>query len=254
MEYLADILQLLFQKIPRGIFEPFAVGAVLGGIFSLLFVGKRNFYFFFCWGTVLFMLMWRVAIRVDSSRYVSILIYPAVILTAYVCFGIGSQLKKRTGISRKFCRILPLLILSGVALGCLGQAFHKDPYENHREDVYAVIREQLKNYPEVEVLVSNGDARRVRYYTGAVVKDIPDVTAMVLQREVRKLKSADTVFLFDVIEPAHAPMLTKKELGLPESAEWERIYSSYTNRKERRKHNVYRCRLGEKTKAFEKKD
>ena len=137
----------------------------------------------------------------------------------------------------------PLLIVGGIVLGCLGKTFHRDPYEYHREGAYSVIREQLKEHDRIQVLVSNGEARRTKYYTGAVTRDIPDATAKVLQQEVRKFKSADTVLLLDVIESARSPMLTKKELGVPEDAEWERIYSSYTNRKERRKHNVYRYRV-----------
>lgn len=238
-----EILELLFQKIPRGIFEPFAIGAVAGGIFSILFCRKYRYFFFFFWGAVLFMLVWRVVILMNSSRYVSILIYPAVILTVYACFEAGRQLKKRTRIPRTFCHMLPLLILSGIALGCLGKTFHWDPYEYHREGAYLTIREQMKKYDKIQVLVSNGDARRTKYYTGAVTRDIPDATAKVLQQEVCKFKSADTVLLLDVIESANAPVLTKKELGVPEKAEWERIYSSYTNRKERRKHNIYRYRF-----------
>lgn len=243
MELLADIFELLFQKIPRGIFEPFAIGAVVGGFFSLLFSRRYKYFFFFFWGAILFMLAWRLAILIISSRYTSFLIYPAVILTVYACFEAGRQLKKRTRISRTFCRLLPLLILSGIALGCLGKTFHWDPYEYHREGAYLTIREQMKKYDKIQVLVSNGDARRTKYYTGAVTRDIPDATTKVLQQEVRNFKSADTVLLLDVIESAAAPMLTKEELGVPESAEWERIYSSYTNRKERRKHNIYRYRI-----------
>lgn len=245
MELLADIMELVFQKIPRGLFEPFAIGAVIGGIFSLLFGRRRRYFFFFFWGAVLFMLAWRIAILIVSSRYVSFLIYPAVILTVYACFEAGKQLRKRTRISRTFCRMLPLLMLVGLVLGCLGKAFHRDPYEDHRAGAYAVIREQLKLHDRVEVLVSNGDAGRVKYYTGAAVRDIPDVTTKVFQQEVGKFKSVDSLLLLDVIEPAHAPMLTKEELGVPAEAEWKRIYSSYTNRKERRKHNVYLYRYRE---------
>ena len=243
MELLTDILELLFQKIPRGIFEPCAVGAVIGGIFSLLFARRYSYRFFVFWLAVLFMLAWRVVFLIISSRYASILIFPAVILTAYASYEIGRQLKKRTRLSRKICRTLPLLILAGIVLGGLGQTFYKDPYEYHREEAHAVIREELKKHDKVQVLVSNGEARRTKYYTGAVTRDIPDVTEQVLKQEVRKFKSADTVLLLDVIESARSPMLTKKELGVPESAEWERIYSSYTNRKEKRKHNIYRYRM-----------
>ena len=243
MEILTNILVLLFQKIPRGIFEPFAVGALIGGIFSLVFTRKYKFIFYFLWGAVLFMLTWRVVILIVSSRYASILIFPAVILTAYASFEIGRQLKTRTHLSRKFCRILPLLILGGIVLGCLGQAFHINPYEYHREEAYAVIREELKKYDDVQVLVSNGEARRVRYYTGAVTRDIPDVTEKVLCQQLNKFKSAAPILLFDVVESAKAPLLMQEELGVPNVVEWKRIYSSYTNRKERRKHNIYRCRL-----------
>lgn len=243
MDLLADILELVFQKIPRGIFEPFAIGAVAGGVFSVLFSRRYRYFFFFFWSAILFMLAWRLAVVIVSSRYTSFLIYPAVILTAYACFEAGKQLKKRTRLSRRFCRILPLLIVGGIVLGCQGKTFHRDPYEYHREGAYSVIREQLKEHDRIQVLVSNGEARRTKYYTGAVTRDIPDATAKVLQQEVRKFKSANTVLLLDVIEPADAPVLTKKELGVPEDAEWERIYSSYTNRKERRKHNVYRYRV-----------
>lgn len=243
MELLMEILELLFQKIPRGIFEPFAIGAVAGGIFSILFCRKYRYFFFFFWGAVLFMLVWRVVILMNSSRYVSILIYPAVILTVYACFEAGKQLKKRTQIPRTFYRMLSLLILGGIVLGCLGKTFHRDPYEYHREGAYSVICEQLKEYDKVQVLVSNGEARRTKYYTGAATRDIPDVTAKVLQQEVRKFKSVDTVLLLDVIESADAPTLTKEELGVSNVVEWERIYSSYTNRKEKRKHNIYRCKF-----------
>lgn len=243
MENLAEMLGLLFQKIPRGIFEPFAIGAVVGGLFSILFYRRNRYFFFFFWGAILFMLAWRLAMVIVSSRYASFLIYPAVLLTTYACFEAGKQLKKRTQLPRRFCRILPLLILGGIVLGCLGKTFHQDPYEYHRAGAHSAIREQMKKYDKILVLVSNGEAQRTKYYTGALTRNIPDVTEKVLQQEVRKFKSADTVLLLDVIEPADAPMLTKKELGVPESAEWERIYSSFTNRKERRKHNIYRYRF-----------
>lgn len=241
MEHLVNILLLLFQKIPRGLFEPFAIGAVTGGLFSLLFPRKHRYFFWFFWFSILCMLTWRLAILIISSRYASILIYPSVMLTAYACFEAGRVVNERKWIHTQLCRWLPYVILGGIILGCLGKALMVNSYEYHREEAYAVIRKELKN-EEALVLVSNGEEARVKYYTGATTHRIYDATNPMLKSLVQKFKNHDTLILFDVIEPANTPMMSKKELGVPDAVEWERIYSSYTNRKEKRKHNIYRYR------------
>ena len=241
MEHLVNILLLLFQKIPRGLFEPFAIGAVIGGVCSLLFPRKHGYCFWFFWFSILYMLTWRLLIMIASSRYTSILIYPSVILTAYACFNAGRLVRERKWFRPQNCHWLPYAILGGIILGCLGKALMVKPYEYHREEAYAVIRKELKN-EDALVLVSNGEEARVKYYTGATTHRMYDATNPMLKSLVQKFKNHDTLILFDVIEPANTPMLTKKELGVSDAVEWERIYSSYTNRTERRKHNIYRYR------------
>ena len=71
---------VFFRLIPRILFEPVAVAAVLGIITALIYSWKkRNNLFWFVACSVVFMIGWRLVIHIISSRYASILIYPAII-------------------------------------------------------------------------------------------------------------------------------------------------------------------------------
>ena len=123
------MLKILLQSIPGILFEPIAVGAVLGLITAaILLWKKRPVLYWVVAFSLLFMLGWRLAIQIISGRYASILIFPAIIATAYFIFKMEVLTRFIPKFPEWLRKYLPYLTVIGIAIGGVGQLCHYNAY------------------------------------------------------------------------------------------------------------------------------
>lgn len=241
------MLKILLQSIPGILFEPIAVGAVLGLITAAIFLWKKRPVLYWVVAfSLLFMLGWRLAIQIISGRYASILIFPAIIATAYFIF----KMEMLTAYIPKFPewlrKWLPYLTVIGIAIGGVGQLCHYNAYADRILKIAELIKSDAKQYKSSCILTS--EDRRLRYYTGLPANSIymTNVSPNSLQKEIAAVlkKGPD--------QPAEIcyivlPMSSKLPVDhyfqqVPEHIRKELVLLGefYHNRKKRRMTRVYR--------------
>ena len=179
------MLKILLHSIPGILFEPIAVGAVLGLITAaILLWKKRPVLYWVVAFSLLFMLGWRLAIQIISGRYAAILIFPATIATAYFIFKmdwLAGFIPKFPEWLRKW---LPYLTVIGIAIGGVGQLCHYNAYADRILKVAELIKSDAKQYKSSCILTT--EDRRLRYYTGLPANSISmtNVSPNSLQKEI----------------------------------------------------------------------
>ena len=124
--------EVFFKLIPQILFEPIAVGALLGLFTALIFFWKKHGKFYWIVTvSIVFMLGWRLAIQIVSTRYASLLIYPAVIFCVYFCFKLEDLCKLIPKFPERLRRMVPWLFLIGLSIASLVKTLHYNPYENY---------------------------------------------------------------------------------------------------------------------------
>lgn len=138
--------EVFFKLIPQILFEPIAVGALLGLFTALIFFWKKHGKFYWIVTvSIVFMLGWRLAIQIVSTRYASLLIYPAVIFCVYFCFKLEDLCKLIPKFPEKLRRIVPWLFLIGLSIASLVKTLHCNPYENYiRSNCSAAKQDAVK--------------------------------------------------------------------------------------------------------------
>ena len=159
------MLKVLFQLIPSILFEPIAVGAVLGFVIgAVLCWRKKTAWYWSVAFSLIFMLSWRLAIQIASSRYASILVFPATIATAYFAF----KMDWLAGFIPKFPELLrkslPYLAVVGIAIGGVAQLMHYNPYADRILKIAELIKQDSEQFKGYRIAI-DGD-RRIAYYTG----------------------------------------------------------------------------------------
>lgn len=248
-----EILKILFQSIPGMLYEPNAVGAVLGLFVAAVMYWKRHTPLYWWIGfSLIFMIGWRLGIQIISRRYASILIYPAVIATAYFCFQTELLVKYIPKFPVKWCKIVPYLFVIGLGIASIGQALHYNPYSDHILRTAKLIQNDAKGRSNPHILVIDQDCRRLSYYSGIpsipiLYSDLPE--ADYLKNIGKSLinndlsEPADTVYLvlFESLKRKKGYYLQ----GIPEKLRKQIQYLGefYHNRKKRRVTRVYRYDL-----------
>ena len=136
------MLKYLLVEIPSLLFESIAVVACLGLVAALLVYRKKHNRFY--WSIILciiLMLAWRLFCHsiMVSSRYSSILLYPAVICTGWFClysrnivrglFNSFSHMNDRQ--INRISDIMPFILISGLSAAGLVKILQYNPYGNH---------------------------------------------------------------------------------------------------------------------------
>ncbi|MBQ7393644.1 MAG: hypothetical protein IJV89_04760 [Lentisphaeria bacterium] len=241
------MLKVLFQSIPSILFEPIAVGAVLGLVTAaVLLWRKKTAWYWSVTFALLFMISWRVAIQIVSSRYASILVFPATIATAYFAFKMDWLAGFIPRLPKWFCRSLPYLAIGGIAIGGFAQLLHYNPYANRIIQVAELIREDAKQYKSCHILAT--DVRRMQYYTGLPTTAIAgaDVSSAEYPKQIAltlKKGSDRPAEMCYVVLPMSAKL--PEEHYLQQVSEHIRkelvlLGEFYHNRKKRRLTRVYR--------------
>ena len=147
------MLLVLFQRISHGVCEPLAVGALLGiGFFLYLHWKKSRSETLLFAGLLLFMVGWRVALKIISDRYALFLVPFAIFFTVW-------GIKLVAGWGR---RLLPRVPWAGLwAAGLLITAVCIS-FAHHEEDrafftLLKVFRQEIKDIRTPVILWSNRD-------------------------------------------------------------------------------------------------
>ena len=203
--------EVFFKLIPQILFEPIAVGAVLGLFTALIFFWKKhgNFYWIVT-VSIVFMLGWRLAIQIISTRYASILIYPAIIFCVYFCFKLEDLCKLIPKFPERLRRMVPWLFLIGLSIASLVKTLHYNPYENYIRSNCSTAKQDAAKFARPLALADPREVRRYHYYSGvktleAPALDFPGDTvnpAVIKSFLTRYSPQCDVLYLFIVIDCA----------------------------------------------------
>lgn len=243
-----EMTEVFFKLIPQILYEPIAVGALLGLFTALIFFWKKHREFYWIVTvSIVFMLGWRLAIRIISTRYASILIYPAIILSVYFCFKLEELCKLIPRFPDRLRRIVPWLFIIGLSIASLVKALHCNPYENYIRYNCSAAKKDAANFARPLALSDPREVRRYHYYSGvktlgAAPLDFPGDTvnpAVVKSLLTRYSAQCDALYLFIVESSSNEP-LTGTALGLPPE-NWKLLSWQYQNRRKKKQLRVYRC-------------
>ena len=240
--------EVFFKLIPQILFEPIAVGALLGLFTALIFFWKKHGKFYWIVTvSIVFMLGWRLAIQIVSTRYASLLIYPAVIFCVYFCFKLEDLCKLIPKFPERLRRMVPWLFLIGLSIASLVKAFHYNPYENYIRSNCSTAKQDAAKFARPLALADPREVSRYHYYSGvktleAPALDFPGDTvnpAVIKSFLTRYSPQCDVLYLF-IVELSSNEPLTGTALGLPPE-NWKLLSWQYQNRRKKKQLRVYRC-------------
>lgn len=165
----------------------------------------------------------------ESSRYYSFLVFPCLIAAAYFL----AELPRR----------LFLLATVVLAIVCLGKVFHGNPYGDYLLQAARTMKSDAAAWKWPVLVDFSGQEKVLQHYSGIKVADALSRTSVSMRNELAKdfhlfANRGDVVYFIDM-EDSEKPLITARELKLPDSL-WTVLYSSFTNRKEKRRLTVYR--------------
>ena len=252
------MMHVLFVLIPRLLFEPIAVSAILG-CFAALFLSFKNRRIFY-WGiafSVSFMILWRLFIHslMASSRYSSILLYPAPIFIAWLSFELEDiflwLFQKIPGLQsfpfRKICCFIPYVCIIGLFIPCLIKALRYDLNKDHTVRLARTLAGEIKD-KKFRLYSPRSEQDRIAYYSGIDVKHVLplDVTKRQsvyeqLRREMLSLRNfiEPVYFIFPLKEGEAEPTIQYLEMD-PSIGTWECVSQEYTSERKNKKLVLYR--------------
>ena len=171
---IAKIFSSLFREIPNGVTLIFAIGTLIACAFILL-KKRHHAPFYLCfWVLVTFMVLWRAVVGIITARYTILLVFPAVMLTAFT--GLRGEsywrllCRKYSFLPRWFAKFISRAVLVGTSAGALLMAHHAlSANQTIYVEIISTVREYKKVNPALMVLIDHRDGPKVKYYTGANV-------------------------------------------------------------------------------------
>ena len=239
--------EVFFKLIPQILFEPIAVGALLGLFTALIFFWKKHgIFYWIVTVSIIFMLGWRLAIQIVSTRYASILIYPAVIFCVYFCFKLEDLCKLIPKFPERLRRMVPWLFLIGLSIASLVKTLHYNPYENYIRSNCSAAKQDAAQFARPLALADPREVRRYHYYSGvktleAPALDFPGDTvnpAVIKSFLTRYSPQCDVLYLF-IVELSSNEPLTGAALGIPPE-NWKLLSCHYQNRRKKKQLRLYR--------------
>lgn len=251
------MINFFFSKIPNLLFEPIAVTAFLGGISAVVANRKkRNPFFWSIALAICVMCFWRMAAHslMQSSRYASIFLYPAIIFSIYFCFQTKDYLDQ---INRKFLKngisfpgklqtAFLYFLISGLAIACLIKTLHYSPYTNHTIKICEVLKKEVpgKNF----LVYTHTDENRIAYYAGIDYKKVWLLSDKEFN-SIHELLKQKLFFSQNFLEEIYVVFYLKKNepepdaqnLGIdPSVGKWEYLHREYTSRRKNKEMVLYR--------------
>lgn len=160
------------QKIFNSVYGPFSVIALLTGIpFLAVQTKRKNAVLLFSLFCVLIIIVLRYIVRVESSRYSIILIFPAI----FLCVGGLETIRN----ARKG---LAILLLSGLIIffvARIGVILHHSQYN---QDLGEIICSDQKKFRHVSLISAERNATsRFSYYSGIEDVYMPETSDSILE-------------------------------------------------------------------------
>lgn len=174
---MSVFFSLIFCDIFGILFEPIAVCALLGMIWAAVMYWKSKTPLYWFFGiSLLFMLGWRLGIQIVSSRYASILIYPAIMASAYFCFQTELLVKYIPRFPKKWHKLIPYCCVIALCVASICQSLHYNPYADYMIRIGSLIRNDVKktNLYAPYVMTIETETRRLSYYSGYPVEGVAD--------------------------------------------------------------------------------
>ncbi|MBO7328859.1 MAG: hypothetical protein J6W00_08830 [Lentisphaeria bacterium] len=249
---MITMLEVFFKDIPSIVFEPIAICGWLGLFIAFILYRKKCSVFYL---TVIFslafMILWRVAIQIVSSRYAEILISPMTIAAAFFIFQLENIRKIMPQFPEKYVKYLPLGILIILIVICIGKNLSYNTYTSLM-DVCGMVKADKTPGKRVLYVMNSDRVRQIEYYSGekvrwltAFTKAHPQILTPDLCREIiaqaAAENSAEIVYIFAVAS-GKEPVITAKEIGVKDSS-WELFTEKPLDRKSKKLMRVYRCDL-----------
>ena len=250
------MMHYLLIEIPSLLFEPVAVGTVLGCFVALLFPRKKHKSFFvIITTTTVFMLSWRLIFYslMASRRYASILLYFSIIMTVWFCFRLKELAQwanqalyysKSSG-TTTICSAIPFLLVIGLAVACIIKDMHYTPYGDYSVKLCRVFAKEI--FGKDFLLFSQGEQERIAYYTGIDIRKVIYLDKDNLQayeqinEKLNLLYNFVDYLYFIVYLNQEYPELDAQHLKIdPETGNWECLHREYTSRKKNKEFGLYR--------------
>lgn len=228
------VMEIIFLSIPKIVFEPVMVLALLGGIYLLAAFWEKKTAVYWCiLFSVAFMFLWRVCIQINSSRYAVILILPALFLNIFFFVPMSLYFPKKY---RTVFFVGCIVVLFCVFIGKFAR-YNRFP--NALKNACLTMDGDSRRFQSFDVYEFMNDAKRIRYYTGKDVKSIQVkedcISAEILMGILQSQKRPAYLFLEEETAPAFSQESLKTIPG-----EWTLITSKYQDNRKKRCTSVYR--------------
>ena len=241
------MMEVLFQSLPRILFEPIAVAAILGLLTAFAVYRKRHTPFF--WIVIVslfFMIGWRMLIHISSSRYATVLLYPGIIAAVYFCFQLKEIRKFVPAIPEKLSGMLPWMFLIGLSIACFVKTLHCNPYANYIRNICSVAAADASHFRRPIALTPRDESRRYRYYSGLETQgdaglDFPGgiTDAAVIRRLLERHSGTCDVLYFFLDEPSASAPLSAAALEVSPD-QWKLLARHEQNRRRKKQLRLYR--------------
>lgn len=252
---MSEVFSVFFQGVPGVLFEPIAVGAVLGLVTAAVMYWKRHTpLYWLIGGSILFMISWRLSIQIISSRYAAILLYPAVIATAFFCFQTDWLVKYIPRFPEKWCKAVPYLFVLGLSIASIGQTLHLNPYDDYIIRAAELIKKDAAVHGESRLLTRSKEATRMYYYSGVPVVDVYEDDGVTAESFLQEAERCFKKTFYSPVNYVYIMLVVNNKSGeepayfqkMPECLRKNIVFLGefFHNRKKRRKTQVYRYDLG----------
>lgn len=218
---------MIFFKFFPTLFEPIAILMFLG-LAGCFFLRKKNIpvkFFYYWFALIIIMIIWRVGIQAESSRYWAILIIPGILFCSVFCFF--DFWPKRFSI----------ILVCSIAVAALGKTIHFN-YNSKMiiNAANAIIAYQIPKQSSIIIEGGNSVGERLSYYS-EVPAIIQDSGSNAVRQTILSLRGLyDTCFL------VFSNTVNQESLYDPIIKEFnaELIYEQFHDNRQKRKLFVYK--------------
>ena len=240
-------MAVILEKISSLLSLWIAIGALLGIILVFLFRDRnRNGLVYFVILIILSMITWRGLIQIESARYASFLVYPAVILTIFFSSESQYLFEKKTK-HNALWSLASLLLMGGFIIACLVKDIRLNPYRNCLIDgAKSMLRLNTNPQRKVILLCSSQDAGRMQHYTGIESENIDpfydETNIKTEQAYIQRILSTgmnerESFVFISLLTASNKPEINKAPFGGNNLL--RQIYSSYNDRRKKKILRIY---------------
>ena len=198
-----------------------------------------------------------------STRYASILLYPAIICTAWFCFYLRKiakllflYLSNANGqLVDQICAFIPILLITGISVAGLIKILHYNPYGNHTAILCKELEQKntgrdlrVYTYLASQPLNEHVAQERIAYYSKIskqrilnLLNDQDGNWQDVLINRIKDTSNSfkDFFFVFYLRNGETEPVTRFIKMH-PELGTWNCLQSEYTSPKKNKRINLYR--------------